>query len=134
MPTSPPPISDVARDGRSSTDPAAAPETWAIFERRSFLAMFAAAAMMGITDCDTKRAKKPKPPTATLVRGAGGTKKRIKKYVGDKKRREAALAKLKEGTDTIGKFSRIINEARDARARLPPERQTREELMAVIEE
>jgi hypothetical protein len=108
--------------------------SWASFERRRFLALTAAAAMFGLGGCAGKEKKKPTSPGASMVTGANKVEKRIKKHVDDKRRRDAALKLLDKAEDQIKLFGSLVDESRDARGRLPPERQTREELTAIIVE
>ena len=106
----------------------------AAMERRRFLAIGAAAAMLGLVGCGDKQKKKPKTPAAVLAQGATKVEKRIKKYVKDKPRRKKALALMDKARAEMKSVMGLVDESRDARGRLPLERQTREELLVVIEE
>ncbi len=109
-------------------------QMWESLERRRFLALGAAAAMLGLVGCGDKQKKKPKNPGTVLVTGADHVEKRIKKHVADKGRKKQALALLEQARGKIKVMSRLVDDSRDARGLLPPERQTREELLAIIVE
>lgn len=109
-------------------------QMWASLQRRRFLAIGAAAAMLGLVGCGDKKKKKTKNPGTLLVTGTDKVEKRMKKNIPDKTRRKQALALLDKMRGKIRAMSDLVDDSRDARGLLPPERQTREELLKVIVE
>lgn len=102
--------------------------------RRNFLATAAAFAVVGLGCSGNNKSKHPEPRGKVLVQGVGKLKRRVKKNVADKARRKQALALLEEMETHVTRVAKLIDESRDARARLPVAEQTHENLLAVINE